>query len=193
MTGNREFWEDRYARKELGWDIGTVSRPLKAYIDQIEDKNLKILVPGAGYGHEVLYLHGQGFQNVFAIDIASRPLLHIQEKIPLFPRNHLLRKNFFDVCDGGYDLILEQTFFCSLPPANRQAYVEKMFELLQDGGKVAGLFFDFPLTDKGPPFGGSMDDYRALFSPSFKIRTLERAYNSIPQRQGSELFFIFEK
>ena len=41
-----EFWENRYRNQETGWDLGTVSPPLKAYIDQLEDKDVAILIPG---------------------------------------------------------------------------------------------------------------------------------------------------
>lgn len=68
-----------------------------------------------------------------------------------------------------------------------------MVQLLKPGGRLAGLLFDFPLTDKGPPFGGNAEEYRALFHPFFKIKVLERANNSIAPRKGKELFFIFEK
>jgi hypothetical protein len=68
-----------------------------------------------------------------------------------------------------------------------------MHEILNPGGKIAGLLFDFPLTEAGPPFGGSETEYRKLFSDTFTIKTLERAHNSIKPRQDRELFFIFEK
>ena len=164
---------------------------MKEYIDQLGDKNAKILVPGAGYGYEVCYLHEQGFKNVYALDFAQQPLQHIREALPDFPGDHLLRSDFFALDAGGFELILEQTFFCALSPSRRPAYVRKMHDLLAPGGKLAGLLFDFPLTEKGPPFGGSREEYEVLFSPLFRVKVLERAYNSIAPRQGSELFFIF--
>lgn len=190
---NREFWEQKYGKNELGWDIGYISPPLKTYIDQLEDKQQKILVPGAGHGYEVAYLHRRGFTNAYALDITGKPLKRLKKEVPDMPDNHLIQADFFEWEAGGFDHILEQTFFCAQPPSRRKEYVRKMYNLLRPGGKLAGLLFDFPLTDQGPPFGGSLEEYRELFGSLFKIRTLERAYNSIPQRQGTELFFIFEK
>ena len=190
---NKAFWEKRYADKNTGWDIGHVSPPLKAYIDQLGRRDLKILVPGAGLGHEVVYLHRQGFTNVYALDFAAQPLQQLKTKIPDFPASHLLQGDFFKLKDGKFDLILEQTFFCALPPGKRPDYVHQIHRLLGANGKLAGLLFDFPLGPDGPPFGGSREEYLGLFEPAFRIRTLERATNSLPQRQGTELFFIFEK
>ena len=193
MRLNRKFWDDKYAEKKLGWDIGYVSTPIKAYIDQLAKKDLKILIPGAGNGYEVEYLFKKGFTDIHVIDIASQPLNNLKKRIPSFPESQLIHLDFFDLTEVRFDLILEQTFFCALDPLLRQAYVSKMNHLLTPGGKLVGLFFDFPLTTEGPPFGGNIKEYRQLFEKQYKIRILEKAYNSIKPRKGIELFFIFEK
>ena len=68
-----------------------------------------------------------------------------------------------------------------------------MQTLLIPNGKIAGLLFQFPLTEVGPPFGGSKEEYVALFQKDFTIKTLEPAINSIKPRLEKELFFIFTK
>ncbi|MDO8993629.1 MAG: SAM-dependent methyltransferase, partial [Daejeonella sp.] len=45
---NESFWNERYRLNDTGWDLGHVSPPLKTYIDQLTDKNLRILIPGCG-------------------------------------------------------------------------------------------------------------------------------------------------
>jgi thiopurine S-methyltransferase len=105
----------------------------------------------------------------------------------------LIHADFFEH-EGQYDLILEHTFFCALDPAYRQRYVSQMAALLKPGGKLVGLLFDFPLTEKGPPFGGSDDEYLALFREYLlPLRHLARCQNSVPDRAGKELFFIAQK
>ena len=193
MKLNKSYWEERYRENKLGWDIGAVSTPIKTFIDQLEDNSLKILIPGAGKGYEAQYAHQKGFHNTYVVDIASQPLKHIQLACPDFPSAHLLETDFFMMEESDFDLVLEQTFFCALAPGLRTRYVEKMYDILKPGGILAGLLFDFPLTETGPPFGGSIEEYQGLFQERFKIHKLERAYNSIPPRQGNELFFIFEK
>jgi hypothetical protein len=184
------YWEERYQKGETGWDIGSISKPLKEYIDQISDKNIKILIPGAGNGYEFDYLIENGFENVFVIDIAASPLENIAKRNPKFASN-LIHNDFFELNDK-YDLVIEQTFFCAIPPTMRIDYAKKMHEILHPKGKIAGLLFDFPLTNEGPPFGGSVEEYLSLFSDNFNIKTLEKAENSILPRQNKELFFIFE-
>jgi hypothetical protein len=103
---SEEFWTECYEQDQAGWDIGVASTPLVTYIDQLENKDLKILIPGAGNGYEAEYLFQNGFKNVFVLDIAKIPLDNLQARIPDFPPEQLIHQNFFDH-DGQYDLILE--------------------------------------------------------------------------------------
>ncbi|PHI20501.1 SAM-dependent methyltransferase [Lewinellaceae bacterium SD302] len=186
------YWQNRYENQQTGWDIGYPSTPLKEYIDQLTDRSISILIPGAGNAYEAEYLWRQGFQNVTVVDIAKAPLENLAERLPDFPPANLIHTDFYEH-QGQYDLILEQTFFCALPPGpeNRQRYAKKMHELLKPGGKLVGLLFDFAFEDgKGPPHGGSKTEYLGYLEPSFNVKTLDRAYNSIKPRAGKELFLI---
>ena len=188
---NKAYWEKRYQNNDTGWDTGKITTPLKEYIDQIKNKDLKILIPGAGNGYEFDYLIGNGFSNVTVIDIAKQPIEALKKKNPKHTAN-FIQGNFFEL-NNTFDLIIEQTFFCALHPEMRSKYATKMYSLLEENGKIAGLLFEFPLTEVGPPFGGSKEEYFNLFSQKFNIKTLQRAYNSIKPRKDRELFFIFEK
>lgn len=187
---NKDFWEGRYQDGDTGWDIGTISTPIKTYIDQLDHKELTILIPGAGYGHEALYLHQNGFTNVWVVDLAKQPLAHLASKG--FPKERLLQTNFFELHHLQFDLILEQTFFCALNPTLRQNYVVQMHHLLKSTGKLVGLFFGVIFEKDGPPFGALKETYQELFKPYFSLKILAPAYNSIKPRAGKELFFIFE-
>ena len=189
---DHSFWSQKYQSNETGWDLGAVSPPIKAYIDQLDDKNISILIPGAGNAYEAAYLFEQGFNNVTVLDIAKEPLENLKKRVPDFPENKLLQEDFFDH-EGQYDLILEQTFFCALDPSLRMTYINKMKALLKPKGKLVGLLFDFRLSDEGPPFGGDADAYSLAFQKAFRLKTLAPCYNSIKPRLGNELFIIFEK
>ena len=189
---HKNYWEQKYTKEDTGWDLGTISTPLEVYFNQLTNKELKILIPGAGNSYEAEYLHVQKFTNIEVIDIALQPLKNFKKRIPSFPENNLIQKDFFKHTKK-YDLIIEQTFFCALHPSLRNNYVEKMASLLEKKGKLVGLLFDVELTDEGPPFGGRLDEYSHLFSTYFDIKILDRCHNSIKPRFGSELFFIFEK
>ena len=186
------YWEERYQKGEDKWNVGEISTPIKEYIDQITDKKIKILIPGAGNGYEFEYLIKNGFKNSFVVDYATTPLENIKKRIPYLNENQVINSDFFEL-EGNFDLIIEQTFFCALNPELREDYVRKMKSILNPKGKIAGLLFEFPLTSEGPPFGGSKEEYTSLFQKDFNIVTMEMAYNSIAPRKNKELFVIFEK
>ena len=124
MKLNSNYWEERYSNQETGWDVGKITTPLKEYIDQIEDKSIKILIPGAGNSYEFEYLINNGFENVYVLDFAQSPLDNIKKRIPNCNTNQLIKSDFFEHI-GNYDLIIEQTFFCALEPSLRKDYVQK--------------------------------------------------------------------
>ena len=192
MKLTSKYWEERYLKGEDKWNVGEISTPIKEYVDQITDKKIKILIPGAGNGYEFEYLIKNGFKNSFVVDYAATPLENIKKRIPNLNENQIINSDFFEL-EGKYDLIIEQTFFCALNPELREDYVRKMKSILNPKGKIAGLLFQFPLTAEGPPFGGSNEEYIALFQKDFNIITMETAYNSIATRKNKELFVIFEK
>lgn len=195
MTNNlldENYWTTRYLNNSTAWDAGEVTTPIKQYLDQLVDKDIKILVPGAGNGHEVLYAFENGFKNIHILDISELPLNHFKEASPEFPIEQVHHQDFFEH-EGQYDLILEQTFFCALPTELREKYVSKMKQLLKPKGKLVGVLFGVYFGHDGPPFGGQFEEYHKLFEKEFEILKLEPCYNSIPPRMGTELFLSLRK
>lgn len=190
-----QYWTNRYDEAQTGWDIGYPSTPLKEYIDQLENKELKILIPGAGNAYEAEYLFNQGFLNTHVLDISSRPLAALKKRCASFPSDQLIQADFF-YHEGQYDLIIEQTFFCSFEPTekNRSAYAKQMSQLLKPGGKLVGLWFNHPLFEEAKrPFGGTKDEYLAYLTPYFSATVFDDCYNSIEPRKNKELFGVFLK
>ena len=187
------YWSNRYQNKDTGWDTGAITPPLKAYIDQLKDKNTSILIPGCGNSYEAEYLLQQGFTHVTVIDISSALCVQLSQRLAAFTAKGLtiVCGDFFEHA-GQYDLIIEQTFFCALSPFLRNDYAAKMPTLLKPGGKLVGLLFNKHF-EGGPPFGGDENEYRDLFSPFFNITFMEPCYNSIPPRAGGELFIKLVK
>lgn len=183
-----DFWSERYITEQTGWDLGAVSPPLKAYFDQLEDRSLRILIPGCGNGYEAEYLLKSGFENVHVIDLSQFPLQNLQERCPGFPRAHLHQGDFFEH-QNTYDLIVEQTMFCAIDPTLRAAYANQVHSLLAENGKLVGVLFD-KFFESGPPYGGDKQEYLTYFT-QFSSVEMEPCYNSAAPRQGSELFVKF--
>ncbi len=190
-TLDEHYWTDRYDANQTGWDLGQVSPPLAHFIDQIENKELRILIPGAGNAYEFDYLLSKGFSNVYVIDISKAPISALQKRHPQF-RSQIIHGDFF-THEGSYDLIIEQTFFCALDPSLRSQYVQQMSHLLAAEGRLVGLLFNRVFDKAGPPFGGTEAEYRELFSSALALDVMEACRNSVSPRQGYELFFMAGK
>lgn len=192
MKLNKQYWNQRYLQQNTPWDVGMITTPIKDYVDQLTNKELKILIPGVGSGHELMYLYKKGFKNVYGLDISEEALKKFMAKNPAFPKEQLILEDFF-THEQSYDLILEQTFFCALDPILRPLYVQKMETLLTSKGTLAGVLFSFPFTTQGPPFGGSKEEYCKLFENNFTDIYISSCYNSIKPRKNNELFILIKK
>ena len=75
-TDKPKFWNQKYLDGTIGWDIG---EPTPAFVNWSKtiSKNNKILIPGCGNGHDAIYL-SKSNQNVYALDFAMQPIIHIQ-------------------------------------------------------------------------------------------------------------------
>ena len=186
MKTEVDFWENAYKTNSTGWDLGEVSPPLKKIINHLEDQELKILIPGAGNAYEAEYLFKKGFKNTHVVDVSKLALNNLKHRCPEFPHEQILNLDFFKL-DMEFDLILEQTFFCAIHPSFRKDYAKQMANLLSKGKQLLGVLFNFQLSEKGPPYGGSKDEYLAYFQPYFNIDELKECKTSHPSRAGKEL------
>lgn len=184
---NANFWNERYQSNQTGWDLKGPSTPLKEYIDQIKNKNIRILIPGCGNAYEAEYLIEKGFTDITLIDIAEVLVKNLKEKFKNQPNIKIIKQDFFKL-EGKFDLILEQTFFCALHPSLREMYIEKIAHLLSHKGKLVGVLFNKEFGNTTPPFGGTFNEYFSSFSKKLTIQKMENCYNSIKPRAGHELF-----
>ena len=186
-----EYWSKRYNLNQTGWDCGQITTPLKEYIDQLTDKNLKILIPGCGNAYEGEYLWKKGFKNVYILDFAPEAIDNFKKIVPDFPDKNIIQQDFFEHVDK-YDLILEQTFFCAINPNKREDYAAYSSNLLNEKGKLVGVLFNREF-EGGPPFSGCLEDYQNIFSSYFTEVKMKSCYNSIKPRVGTELFIRLVK
>lgn len=188
---DKEYWDAQYKSNTTGWDLGKVAPPIKTFIDTLKNKDIRILIPGCGNSYEAEYLIEQGFTNITVIDIAPTLVENIQKKFVGNSNIQIVQGDFFGH-QGNYDLIIEQTFFCALPPTMRQKYVWKMHQLLAESGKLAGLLFNRTF-EVSPPFGGNKEEYLMLFKDAFDIEKMDISENSAAPRAHSELFIELKK
>ena len=188
-------WQRHYDENDMGWDLGQVAPPFVRLWEEGILPLGKVLIPGCGRGHEVLFLAENGFE-VTGVDFSEGAVTHLKNS--LMERNlkgQILYQDFFSLDnshDGVYDLTLKQTFFCAISPWQRQVYVQNVSRLLKPGGLLVGLFYH---TDKegGPPYNTTREDIETHFSENFKILKLEKESLSAEQRKDKEWLGILKK
>ncbi len=193
---DKNYWKTRWQTGQTGWDAGEATPPIRDFVDYLvqknTDKSLRILIPGAGSGHEAVYFWANGFHNITVCDWAEEAIEQLKKQIPDLPESQRIVGDFFGLT-GTFDLIIEQTFFCALDPFLRPKYVEKCFQLLDTEGGISGVLFDQNFEKVGPPFGGTEDEYRQLFLSHFTIKYMNACYNSIKPRANTELWIRLKK
>lgn len=186
MKLNADYWEQRYQEHNTPWDLGGPAPALTQYLQE-QSVEAKILIPGAGHAYEAEWLLNQGFRDIHVLDYSAQAVKEAKQRFVGSEQINWHVEDFFNH-RGSYDLIIEQTFFCALDPKLRKAYAVQMKNLLRPDGVLMGLLFNFPLTEQGPPFGGSIAEYRSYFEGNFQIEHLEPCTNSIKPRAGREIF-----
>lgn len=190
---DQDYWNERYASCQTGWDLGTVSPPLKEIIDAEKSKDISVLLPGCGNAYEAAYLMDSGFRDLTLLDISDVLVKELKSALSAYEHKGLrvICEDFF-THEGSYDLVLEQTFFCALDPSMRPAYVQQMHRLLKPNGRLSGVLFNREF-EGGPPFGGTDAEYRKLFEPYFHILRMEPCLCSVKPRLGNELIFELQR
>lgn len=193
---DKNYWKSRWQTGATGWDAGEATTPIREFVDYLvkndADKNLRILIPGAGSGHEAVYFYQQGFRSITVCDWAEEAIERLKERLPELTDNQLIISDFFEL-KGKYDIIVEQTFFCAIDPILRTKYALKCFELLDTEGSILGVLFSQNFEFQGPPFGGTAEEYRQYFEPYFDILYIDKCRNSIKPRANTELWISLRK
>ena len=187
-----EFWDGRYAEGSDGWTLdGPPHALLHQAIPQVEG-SLRVLVPGAGQGHDVFAWARAGHQ-VTALDFAPRAVRAMRERAE---REQLeVEAIEADVTApparlrGGFDLIWEQTCLCALAPAQRRPYLEAMRELLAPEGRMCALLWNNG-REGGPPYDLPDALIEQLVEGLFGVERHEAVDDELHQRKGQKLWWL---
>jgi len=199
------FWQGRYEAADtpadLPWDLGTIAPPLQHYIDAHGQALGLGRTPaptlasvGCGLGHDAAWCAQQGF-SVTGFDFAPGAIEGATARYGELAT--FVQADIFDLpaqYHGVFDVVLEHTCFCAIPPNRRADYVQAVKQLIKPSGWFVGLIFS-PDDPDGPPYPSSPEELRALFSPVLTIETLAPVppEQSHPKRAGYEWLLVGSK
>lgn len=190
------FWEEIYQGGRAGWDLGGPTPVFRRLLASQEFKPGRMIVLGAGRGHDAREFARHGFQ-VTAVDFAADAVQAMQDLSDPNAPIEIVQRDLFQLpveWTGAFDYFLEYTCFCAIDPKRRAEYADVVSRLLKPSGIYIDLAFPLDSHAGGPPFAVSVPEILRLFAErGFQLLERGRPTNSVPDRQGLEELLIFLK
>ena len=186
-------WELDYQRGTAGWDMGTPTPVFQRLLREQSFPPGKMLVPGAGRGHDAREFARQGFE-VVAVDFARDAVEDMRALMDDTSQHEILHHDLFELpkeFDASFDYVLEYTCFCAIHPTRRSDYADTMARMLKRGGTYIALAFPLSGYVGNPPFAVNAEELIALMQArGFKLLHREIPPDSVKPRKGREELLV---
>jgi SAM-dependent methyltransferase len=189
-------WEADYQRGTDGWDLGGPTPIFKRLADSGRFKPGRMIVLGAGRGHDAREFSRHGFE-VTAVDFSSYAVEQMRKLVDPHAPIDILQHDIFTLpveLNHSFDYLLEYTCFCAIDPKRRAEYADVVNRLLKPNGIYIDLAFPLDGRKGGPPYAVTESEIFNLFeSHGFKLLSREKPADSVKPRRHAEELFIFQK
>ena len=187
-----DFWRPFWDQSVTPWDLGGPHPALVAAADSLP-AGIRVLVPGAGRGHDARFLASLGHR-VTAVDFVRQPEAEAEL---LAAGGSFLVEDALALADtrGPFDLYFEHTFLCALPPDRRADWGALVRRQVAVGGRLWAVVFPCgkALEAGGPPFGIDTRLITDLLGPDFVLEEDLAIASSSPRRPTGERFARFRR
>ena len=189
------YWGDVYkAETNPGWNLNEPAEAFKDMLPRLKLPKSRVLVLGAGEGHDAA-LFAKAGHVVTAVDFSKEAIERGQKKYADLANLQFYQSNIFNLPQDwnySFDVVVEHTCFCAIPPEQRNDLVKLYRRMLHEEGQLLAVFFAMDKRS-GPPFGSTEWEIRKRTESSFQYLFWGRLRNSIPTRMGRELFVLGKK
>jgi SAM-dependent methyltransferase len=191
-----DFWDDLYKSNLFRWDLG---RPTPVFLRLAESRLFepgKMLVLGAGRGHDARLFAQHGFA-VTAVDFSAEAIETMNQlDDPNFPVE-IVHVDFFSLplaWNGRFDYVLDYTSFCAVLPRRRSEYADLVTRILKLNGIYIILAFPIGERPGGPPYVVQPEAIIELYAKrGFALQHRESPVDSTVGRTGYEELLVLEK
>lgn len=200
------YWDGRYRAGQTGWDMRGETPVFRGLRQRGEfpvpavqhNRATSMLVPGCGYGHDVLAFAQAGYA-VTAVDFAAEPLRVLSDNAARSALAvELVQADIFalppEQFTEAFDVVLEYTCYCAVSPERRASYARVVANALVPGGWLVALLFPTDGRSGGPPFTVDPAEAQKIFAGAGLqyVRSTEPV-DSHPARAGREVLSFFRK
>ena len=186
----KDFWLERWERKEIGFNQSEINSHLRQYWQELNlAPDSEVFVPLCGKSIDMLWLRKQGHM-VLGVELSGIAAQAFFVENGFAP--HQVAHKKFNACEADYIRILCGDFFdlgeddvakvkavydraslVALPPEMRERYVNHLVSILPPATKILLITFDYAQAEMpGPPFAVSADEVKALYSKHAEIHLL---------------------
>ena len=178
------FWNQRYSCGETPWTLHAIPATLRSFVKRTRPRG-RVLIPGCGPDHEVLWFFQSAGFEVTAIDFSTVAVAQIKEALGNFD-GKIIRGDFckFDF-PSQFDLIYDRTFLCALHPRRWPQYAKRVAQLLRPRGKLVGVFF-YGTEPDPPPYPLSKTGAAEIFGKYFRLTRDVKVSDSVAMFAGME-------
>jgi SAM-dependent methyltransferase len=185
-------WDARYREQNTPWDLGDAPPALRRLLGSLPPGRLRVLVPGAGPGHDAIAWARAG-HDVVAVDFAPSAVAAARARARKAGVSlEVVEADVFALPPefaGAFDVVWEQTCYCAIPLDRRRAYATAMARALKPGGVFLGLLWHHG-QEGGPPFDVTVADVRGDLAEAFEEVSIEPVVDSVESR-ASEFLATF--
>ena len=120
------FWEHRYEKGEIGWDLGAETPVFTAISEKL--KPGKVCILGCGNGYDAISFSKKGF-SVTAVDFAKTPINNLQIAARSLSLSiETIKKDIFDLIpdfSSQFDYIIEYNLIFLIIEANQSLFTNQ--------------------------------------------------------------------
>ncbi|PRA27225.1 thiopurine S-methyltransferase [Pseudomonas poae] len=186
-----EFWQDRWARNQIGFHLPDVNPYLQRHWPQLGmAEGAKVLVPLCGKSLDLMWLASQGHR-VMGVELSEQAVESFFSEQNLTPRISqqgvfkVYQADSIEIWCGDFFALDAQTLadctalydraaLIALPPLMRAQYTEHLNTLLRSGCQGLLITLDYDQTQKaGPPFAVADAEVRVLMGEYWSLALLE--------------------
>ena len=192
---NPGYWENVYhSDGNPIWNMLEPARALTEMLPKMKLPKSRILILGGGEGHDAA-LFAQASHLVTVVDFSKIAIENGRQRYKDLTNLTFIQEDIFKLdhsWNHSYDLVVEHTCFCAIPPSERKRLIDIYARVLHDQGQLMGVFFAM-LKRAGPPYGSSELEIKSYLEKKFQILVAHRFRKSLPRREGREYYILAQK
>jgi SAM-dependent methyltransferase len=195
-VNSSDFWDRLYRSQQFHWDLGEPTPVFRRLAENGRFQVGRMLVLGAGHGHDARLFAGHGFQ-VTAVDFSAEAVAMMHRLAEPDSPLEIVQADFFSLpatWSGRFDYVLDYTSFCAVLPSRRPEYADLVGRLLKPDGCYIVLAFPIGSRPGGPPYVVQPEAIIALYEErGFDLQQREAPVDSAAGRKGHEELLVLRK